>query len=270
MTWCLRRSWHGAHPRQCTTRSFSIPPRRKGSALRRRPSCANGSSQSWDTTCVNCLAPSRYGSAFCVSEAKTRNFIEDLDGLRASSLRMSRMIEQILDFTRTRLGGGLELAFVPMDLREALTRIVDEFREQRIPRRRFSCSALRLRCAWARSPPRAGVFQPDRQCARPRRSGQAGLRNRGRRRPPRVGGSAQRRPTHSARASVRVPLQPVPQGASARAGARRGSAWVSTSRTEVVLRHGGHIYIRSTAAAGTTFRVVLPHQAVSDSGGQGG
>ena len=35
---------------------------------------------------------------------------------------MSRMIEQILDFTRSRLGGGLELVFAPMDLREALTR----------------------------------------------------------------------------------------------------------------------------------------------------
>jgi PAS domain S-box-containing protein len=48
--------------------------------------------------------------------------------LRSSSLRMSRMIEQILDLTRTRLGGGLELQHQRMDLLEVITRIVDELR----------------------------------------------------------------------------------------------------------------------------------------------
>ena len=39
---------------------------------------------------------------------------------------------------------------------------------------------------------------------------------------------------------------------------------------EVVLGHGGQIEIRSTAAEGTTFRVVLPRQAVGNSGDRGG
>jgi PAS domain S-box-containing protein len=38
--------------------------------------------------------------------SKNPEFLEDLDSLRASSRRMSRMIEQILDFTRSRLGGA--------------------------------------------------------------------------------------------------------------------------------------------------------------------
>ncbi|HET6280393.1 MAG TPA: PAS domain-containing sensor histidine kinase [Polyangia bacterium] len=51
-----------------------------------------------------------------------------LDRMRASSQRMTRMIEQILDLTRSRLGGGLELHPQPMDLRETIARIVDELR----------------------------------------------------------------------------------------------------------------------------------------------
>src|SRR6476620_4056907 len=38
--------------------------------------------------------------------SKDPEFVEDLDGLGASSRRMSRMIVQILDFTRSRLGGA--------------------------------------------------------------------------------------------------------------------------------------------------------------------
>ncbi|HEY2903452.1 MAG TPA: PAS domain-containing sensor histidine kinase, partial [Polyangia bacterium] len=40
-----------------------------------------------------------------------------IDRMRTSSLRMSRMIEQILDLTRSRLAGGLLLRPQPIDLR---------------------------------------------------------------------------------------------------------------------------------------------------------
>lgn len=62
---------------------------------------------------------------------------------------MSRMIEQILDFTRTRLGGGLELVFAPMDLREALVPIVDELRAAH-PSATIQLPCPRLRGAWDR------------------------------------------------------------------------------------------------------------------------
>jgi len=48
--------------------------------------------------------------------------------MQSSSARMTRMIEQILDLTRSRLAGGLELALRPMDLRETLNSIADELR----------------------------------------------------------------------------------------------------------------------------------------------
>ena len=62
---------------------------------------------------------------------------------------MSRMIEQILDFTRSRLGGGLELVFAPMDLREALTPIVDELRTAH-PSATIQLQCPELRGAWDR------------------------------------------------------------------------------------------------------------------------
>ena len=49
-----------------------------------------------------------------------------LDRMSSSAQRMSRMIEQILDFTRIRLAGGLQLVRQPMDLRAALETIVGE------------------------------------------------------------------------------------------------------------------------------------------------
>lgn len=43
-----------------------------------------------------------------------------------SCQRMSRMIEELLDFTRTRLGGGLALRLVPVDLAEVCRHAVSE------------------------------------------------------------------------------------------------------------------------------------------------
>ena len=74
------------------------------------------------------LASIEIGVGLLRMRSKEPAFVRDVDRIRASSRRMSRMIEQILDFTRSRLGGGLALVFAPMDLREALTPIVDELR----------------------------------------------------------------------------------------------------------------------------------------------
>ena len=72
-----------------------------------------------------------------------------VDRMGASLRRMSRMIEQILDFTRSRLGGGLELVFAPMDLHEALTPIVDELRTAH-PSATIQLQCPELRGAWDR------------------------------------------------------------------------------------------------------------------------
>jgi signal transduction histidine kinase len=44
----------------------------------------------------------------------------------SSAERMARMIDQLLDFTRIRLGGGLALAFTAVDLGEVCLRVKEE------------------------------------------------------------------------------------------------------------------------------------------------
>lgn len=51
-----------------------------------------------------------------------------LDRMSSSSSRMTRMITQILDLTRSRLTGGLEMTPRPMDLSATLAQIVEEMR----------------------------------------------------------------------------------------------------------------------------------------------
>jgi PAS domain S-box-containing protein len=46
--------------------------------------------------------------------------------IHSSGQRMARMIEQILDFARARLGGGIPIATKPLDLRELLAHVVEE------------------------------------------------------------------------------------------------------------------------------------------------
>jgi len=82
-------------------------------------------------------------------ESKNPEFLEDLNSMRASSRRMSRMIGQILDFTRSRLGGGLELVLAPMDLRETPVPIVDELRMTH-PSATIQLQCPTLRGAWDR------------------------------------------------------------------------------------------------------------------------
>ena len=194
--------------------------------------------------------------------SKNPEFLEDLDGLRASSRRMSRMIEQILDFTRSRLGGGLELVFAPMDLREALVPIVDELRSAH-PSATIQLQCPKLRGAWDRDRLEQ-VFSnlignalahgdPDK--------------------PVTVTAGAE-----ALRVWVQVHNEgpPIPQELQSmlfnpfRMGERssRSPAGLGLGlyiSNEVIHRHGGQIEMRSTAVEGTTFRVVLPGEGVGDS-----
>ena len=72
-----------------------------------------------------------------------------LDRMASSSTRMARMIGQILDLTRSRLAGRLELQRAPMDLRDALTRIVEELRAAQ-PDRTIDLRSPSLPGSWDR------------------------------------------------------------------------------------------------------------------------
>jgi len=88
----------------------------------------------------NPLASIDMGAGILRQKVTDPALAEVISRLRSSSRRMSRMIEQILDLTRSRLGGGFELTLQPLDLCELLHRIVDETRAAR-PK-----SVIELRC----------------------------------------------------------------------------------------------------------------------------
>jgi PAS domain S-box-containing protein len=189
---------------------------------------------------------------------------EDIDGLRASTRRMFRMIEQILDFTRSRLGGGLKLAFAPMDLREALASIVDELRAA------HPSAAIQLHC-----PALRGAWDRDRLeqvfsnlIANALAHGDPG-------RPVTVTAGAE-----AARVWVKVHNEgrPIPEELQSmlfnpfHTGERasRSPAGLGLGlyiSNEVIRRHGGQIEIRSIAGEGTTFGVILPREPARGSGG---
>ncbi|WP_245433864.1 hybrid sensor histidine kinase/response regulator [Methylocystis hirsuta] len=64
---------------------------------------------------------------------------EPLQAIRQSGERMARMIAQILDLTRIRIGGGLALSSMPADFRKIVEQVVEEFAEHK---KRFSVEVV--------------------------------------------------------------------------------------------------------------------------------
>jgi signal transduction histidine kinase len=71
-----------------------------------------------------------------------------LQRMASSSQRMARMIDQLLDLTRSRLGGGIELTVEPMDLGKVTNDIVDELRTQQADARFHVTTNGDLRGRW--------------------------------------------------------------------------------------------------------------------------
>ena len=185
-----------------------------------------------------------------------------VDRVRASSLRMSRMIEQILDLTRSRLAGGFELSPRALDLCELLQRITDEIRTARP-----EC-VIELRCWHARrklgpGSDRTSVFESRRQRGSPWRTGDAHYGERGRRRPGGLGGGAQPREPIPPELQ-RVLFDPFRRGErDSRTAETDGLGLGLYISNEIARAHGGTIEVRSSLAEGTTFRVTLPRTAHS-------
>jgi sigma-B regulation protein RsbU (phosphoserine phosphatase) len=178
--------------------------------------------------------------------------------LESSTARMSRMIEQILDFTRSRLGGGLEVRPTSVDLREVLTQVIDEIRSAHPSR------AIVLECP----SPIEGVWDRDRLeqvfsnlIANAIHHGLAGT----------VATVAARVDGSRVMVSVHNDGLPIPEDLRSKLfdPFRRGSQDSRTAQTaglglglfisrEIVIAHAGSIDVQSTAASGTTFRVELP------------
>jgi sigma-B regulation protein RsbU (phosphoserine phosphatase) len=178
--------------------------------------------------------------------------------MKASTRRMARMIEQILDLTRSRLAGGLEINPESMNLCPTLAGIVDEIRAAH-PFREID-----LRCP----PTAAGSWDRDRleqvfsnlvgnaiHYGDPQRPVTIDVREEG----------------SDVVVAVHNDGTPIPESARDELFSpfRRGERDSKSTETaglglglyishELVVAHGGDIDVRSTSTEGTTFRVRLP------------
>jgi len=186
--------------------------------------------------------------------------IRILDRMQSSSRRMTRMIEQILDLTRSRLAGGLEMFPEVMDLRLALTRIVEELRVA-FPARSIVLDCSSLQGMWDRDRLEQ-VFSNLIGNALGHGDPNAPVTVQGT-----MDGSRVRVSVHNQ--GTPIPLEVV---AALFNPFRRGERESRTSKTaglglglyishEIVRGHGGTIDVVSTASDGTTFLVSLPIHA---------
>jgi PAS domain S-box-containing protein len=170
--------------------------------------------------------------------------------------RMRRMIAELLDFTRGRLGGGIPIQLEPLDWRQVVRQCVEEL-EAAWPER-----TLRLTVG-------AGTFQGRGDADRLAQV----VSNLG-------GNALQYSPPETPVTfnllevgedvvlEVHNPGEPIPPDALPhlfdpfrRARSETGSGGLGLGLyivEQVVKGHGGHIEVTSTAEAGTTFRVTLP------------
>jgi PAS domain S-box-containing protein len=218
----------------------------------------------------NPLAAIQMGTGILQQQyAKDPAAVRVLDRLGSSALRMSRMIEQILDLTRSRLASGLEVHPGPVDLCDTLTAIVDELRTA------HPSSIIELRCPSLRG-------EADRDRLEQVFSNLIGNA---------VSYGEPTRPVvveaqldgSRARIEVHNDGPPIPADLQGQLfdPFRRGERDSRTSKTgglglglfisrELVLAHGGSLEFQSDSTHGTTFRVTLPGFGTSRPPAKGG
>jgi PAS domain S-box-containing protein len=188
------------------------------------------------------------------SDPTTLRLLERMD---ASAMRMSRMIEQILDLTRSRLASGFDLRAQPMDLEVTLAAIVDELRIAHPSRViAFSCPPCpgtwdgdRLEQVFSNLIGNAIAYgapdEPVRVEANPSGDVIAVLvHNQG----PAIPTELQRRLFDPFRRGQR----------DSRSATTAGLGLGLYISHEIVHAHGGRLDFESTPEKGTTFRVMLP------------
>ena len=183
------------------------------------------------------------------------------DQILRSGARMSHMVDDLLDLTRTRLGSGIPVAPAQMDLDAMCRAVIAEFQAIHPKRRLVLHSEGDLRGRW--DPARLGQVlsnlvgnalqhgandKPIEVVARVDADEVViGVHNEGSPIPPEL------------LANIFEPM--VSHG-------RRGAESTSVGlglfiAREIVLAHGGTVTVRSIAGEGTTFSVRLPHRSVA-------
>lgn len=171
-----------------------------------------------------------------------------------SGRRMARMIDQILDLTRARLGGGIAVVPQPLDLGAVAHDVVDEIARAR----------PRVRIDLASSGDLAGSWDPDRIAqVLSNLVGNAVQHDAGA--PVRVDvfGTSPERVVVTVHNEAAIPeaeqpyvFDPFRRGSEARPSTGLGLG-LFISRT-IVEGHGGTLELSSAAGAGTTFTMTLP------------
>jgi signal transduction histidine kinase len=205
----------------------------------------------------NPLASIDMGTGILREQLSDPAVLRVIDRMQSSSNRMSRMIEQILDLTRSRLDGGLEIHPATMDLQPALARIVDEMRAA------FPAKIIELR-----APELPGTWDRDRlEQVFSNLIGNAVIHGD----PDSPVVVQVTAASDAVQVSVHNYGPPIPADmqSSLFNPFRRGERESRTAKTaglglglyisqEIVRGHGGTIDVQSNPTDGTTFRVTLP------------
>ncbi|WPB76006.1 ATP-binding protein [Archangium violaceum] len=181
-----------------------------------------------------------------------------LNRISISSDRMARMISDILDFTRTRLGGGYTLQRTWMNVHEVLKQVVEEL-EVAHPQKQFELSvsgtgwgewdADRIAQAASNLVGNAVQYSPEGSAVRV---------------VARDDGEGVRVEIHNQGTPIpaeRLPdmFDPFVRGQQgSRSGSRSGLGLGLYITHEIVKAHGGMLQVRSTEAEGTCFWLKLP------------
>ena len=184
-----------------------------------------------------------------------------VDRMRVSTRRMSRMIEQILDLTRSRLAGGLEINPQTMGLSGMLNAIADELRTAHPSREIRMLGSTNVEGEWDRDRLEqvfSNLVSNALHYGDPARPVTIDVRD--------IGGEVV--------IAVHNDGPPVPQALLPQIFSpfRRGERDSKASETaglglglyisrEIVVAHGGDIDVHSNADEGTTFSVRLPRAA---------
>ncbi|MCW8193399.1 HAMP domain-containing histidine kinase [Proteobacteria bacterium 005FR1] len=178
--------------------------------------------------------------------------------MHKSIRRMTALIDNLLDFTKSRIGGGIEIHRTHCDLRQIAEQVVDEFRSQNSDRR--------IHCVF--SGECTGFWDQDRIAQVYQNLVANALEHGDRTRPInihtedkldsteiRVQNFGRTIPLHE---QARIFNLFYRQESSEESGARRNLGLGLYIVSEVVSAHGGTLQVSSTEIAGTEFVVSLP------------
>ncbi|MEO7095709.1 MAG: ATP-binding protein [Polyangiales bacterium] len=210
------------------------------------------------------LSSLRLGSALLSRPGVTPEVAKDLGGrIEATAIRMERMINDLLDFTRSRQGGGMPIVLVDADLEPICRSVVQEV-QMSVPGRliafesrgdtRCRCDAGRLQQVVSNLVSNAVDYSPESSVVLVRlRAGERALtlevQNEGRVIP---------------EATLRALFDPFRRGASESTSSRgsRGLGLGLYIVEQIAVAHGGSVAARSDEESGTTtFSVTIPRPA---------